>query len=207
MTLKVESIRFFASRTQKSGLRGLASSSRFAVFSVLLACSGPELADGSQQLRDHSHLKNSDLTVNIFTKAMKDGTIQAFYTLKHPFTNTLECDIRLSVPVRGAKGERFIQTTLRNEFVFPEAAFPETPHHYEIDVSTLLVEGESVSTNFEKQFASAASCQGFSPSKRLPRSVCTTLVSNHDEMCSLAGEIGKYPVTRNGQFLGICGCP
>lgn len=207
MTLKIEQVGICASRPQTSCLRKLAYSTRFAVASVLLACSGPELADGSQQLRDHSHLKNSDLTVKVFTKAMKDGSVQAFYSIKHPFTNTIECDLRLSVPVRGPKGERVIQTILRNEFVFPEAAFPESAHHYEIDVSKEVVDGESVSANFEKEFVSAASCQGFSPSKRLPRSVCTTLVGNHDEMCSLAENIGKYPVTRNGQFLGICGCP
>lgn len=206
MIIKSKLCKVFAFRPQTIGFRKIVYSAKFAFASVLLACSAPEPADGSQQLRDHSHLKNSDLTVNVFTKAMKDGSIQAFYSIKHPFSNTLECDIRLSFPVRGPKGERIIQTTLRNEFVFPEAAFPESAHHYEVDVSTMLAEGESVSAGFERQFVSAASCQGFSPDKRLPRGVCTTLVNNHDEMCSLAGDIGKYPVTRNGQFIGICGC-
>lgn len=173
----------------------------------LSAFSSSAFSDETRNLNDLSHRRNANLGVSVITKSMHDGTIEAFYLVNHPYTNTLECEVRVSVPVRGPNGDRVIQATLRNEYVFPQAAFPGSPFSYQIDVASSLDNGEFLIPGYSKQIPAAASCHGFAPTKRLPRSVCTVIVNNHDEMCSFAEGFGKYPVTRNGQFLGICDCP
>lgn len=134
---------------------------------------------------------------------------KAVFYLDHNYTNTLRCEINLSVPVVSNDGsQRVIRVSLGEQLIFPKAAFPERRFSYDIDFGGSLQPEERLMLNYKRVQKGAAICSGLKPTDRLPKGVCLDLNENHEKFCrqNASGSGDSYGLNVNNQFIGICSC-
>lgn len=173
----------------------------------------PVLAQANTPLNDISHSTSKKFDINVMTQASRtdDGstTTAAIFTVEHSHTNTLRCEISVSVPIISETGaERIIRVTMPDELIFPKAAFPDKNLSYDIDLSGILEDGETIKVNYRRKQVGAAVCRGLGPNYRLPNNTCVELSLNHDNFCRENSNYSgaKYGLIRYDQYLGICSC-
>ena len=157
--------------------------------------------------------KTASFDVRLITRLTPNGGSAAFYSIDNAFTNTLVCEVKISIPVLDSNGtdKHFVTASLKNEYVFSNAAFPElSPLLYSIDSDQYLSEGEKIEGNYTKTIKASAVCKGTGPEAILPTETCRQFFPKHDEICSYDpnGTTGKrvYPFYKNEAFVGICKC-
>lgn len=171
------------------------------------------IAEAQSPINDLSHLNTETFSVEVITDRAHDERNSsdpiAIFFLDHPHTNTLKCEVTLSVPVVSEYGnERVIMVTMPEVLIFPTAAFPDSKMHYDINISGHMKDGEKIKPGYHRVQKNAALCSGLSPNYRLSRRTCLALNENHEQFCKENARHGgeRYGLNINDQFIGICSC-
>ena len=160
----------------------------------------------ARPFKDLSPFESVDLDVDVQSVSEIDGTNSAFYSVKSEYTNTVVCDLEVTVPILKDDKEMTATVHISEVLIFPLAAF-DKPLSYSVEQAK-LPQGATVLSDRVLSLKKSATCHGWNMERRLPARTCNFLNPEHIQTCGYAKQAGKdhYPLVKKNQYLGNCGC-